>query len=63
MHSDNSITAAPYSGTRRAAVNTAKSIKKFDYYGEFLIWAIDMPLSFIMDTVLLPYDLYQQSQK
>ncbi len=62
-HTDDSITPTPYSGTRRATDKTLRSLKKYDYYGEFFIRAIDIPLSFISDTVILPYDLYQQIDK
>ncbi|MFV1983256.1 MAG: YceK/YidQ family lipoprotein [Thiohalomonadales bacterium] len=62
-HTDDSITPLPYSGTRRATDKTLRSLIKYDYYGEFFIRAMDIPLSFISDTVILPYDLYQQTNK
>jgi uncharacterized protein YceK len=59
-HTDNSITPAPYLGTKRAVTHTTRSLDKYDYYGEFFIRAIDIPMSFIADTILIPYDMYQR---
>jgi len=61
-HMDDSITPSPYSGTNRAVNKTVRSLKDYDYYGEFYIRSFDVPLSLIADTVVLPYDLYQSNK-
>lgn len=60
---DNSITPPPYSGTSRATKKVLRSLKDFDYYGGFFIRVIDVPMCLIIDTVILPYDLYKNSDK
>ena len=35
----------------------------YEYYGEFFVRLIDVPMCLIADTVLLPYDWYQNSDK
>ena len=50
---------APYVGTGQAIKNTANSVFDYDYYGEVMVKAWDVPLCFVADTLLLPYDIYQ----
>ncbi|MFV2061783.1 MAG: YceK/YidQ family lipoprotein [Gammaproteobacteria bacterium] len=59
VHSDKTITPPPYAGTKRATHYAIQSLDEYDYYGEFFIRAIDIPLSIIADTLLLPYDIIQ----
>lgn len=59
VHSDDTITPAPYIGTKRAIKQTARHWQKYDYYGQVFVYALDVPLCLIADTVLLPYDWYK----
>lgn len=49
---------APYLGTGKAFKNTADSIFDYDYFGEVFVRVWDIPLCFVADTLLLPYDIY-----
>lgn len=58
VHMDDTITPAPYSGTNRAFHKAMKSLKEYEYYGEFFVRVIDVPMCLLTDTVILPLDLY-----
>ena len=59
VHVDPEITPAPYTGTRQALRNTQRTWYDYDYYGQVAWVALDIPLSAVADTLLLPYDAYQ----
>ena len=59
VHNDDSIIPGPYIGTKRAVIETGRHWKHYDYYGQVLVYAMDVPLCLIADTVVLPYDLYR----
>lgn len=53
----------PYAGTKSALKEVKKSWFDYDFYGQVYIYAIDVPFSFIADTVLYPIDVYRIEQK
>ena len=59
IHSDNSIIPSPYLGTKYAAIKTLRYWKNYDFYGQVVLVALDVPLCLVADTLLLPYDIYQ----
>lgn len=59
VHSDPDIMPGPYAGTKQALRNTKQYWHDYDYYGQVTLSALDVPLSMIADTLLLPYDAYQ----
>jgi uncharacterized protein YceK len=59
VHNDSSIIPAPYLGTKRAIRETGRHMEHYDYYGQVLLYLMDVPLCLIADTVVLPYDLYR----
>lgn len=59
VHSDETIIPRPYIGTKHAVKQTERHWKKYDYYGQVILYAMDVPLCIIADTILLPYDLYR----
>ncbi|MCU7937055.1 MAG: YceK/YidQ family lipoprotein [Candidatus Thiodiazotropha sp. (ex Dulcina madagascariensis)] len=48
----------PFVGTKTAVRQFGNSFTDFDYYGEQFLWAVDIPMCMVADTLLLPYDLY-----
>jgi len=58
MHSDDHITPGPYVGTKQAVVNTQRHWQHYDYYGQVFVYAMDVPLCLMADTILLPYAIY-----
>ncbi|MBL1277345.1 MAG: hypothetical protein COB30_014780 [Ectothiorhodospiraceae bacterium] len=62
MHSQQE-TPVPYAGTKQAFKKAKKTWFDYDYYGQFNFYAIDVPFSFITDTVLYPIDAYRLEQK
>jgi len=56
-------TPAPYAGTKSAIKKAKKSWYEYDFYGQFSIYAMDAPFSFIADTLLYPLDAYRLEQK
>ena len=56
-------TSVPYAGTKQAFKKAKKTWFDYDYYGQFTLYAIDVPFSFITDTLLYPIDAYQLEQK
>lgn len=63
VHSDAEITPAPYEGTKQALRNTKQVWYDYDYYGQVALVALDIPLSAVADTLLLPYDVYHSGDK
>ena len=59
VHSDPNLTPGPYVGTRQAVSKTRQYWYDYDYYGQVAMAALDIPLSLVADTLLLPYDVYQ----
>lgn len=59
VHSDPNVTPGPYVGTKQAVRKTRQYWYDFDYYGQVAMAALDIPLSLVADTLLLPYDAYQ----
>jgi len=49
----------PYIGTSVAIDKAKKVWKNYDYYGQFELYAADIPASLIADTIIIPYDLYK----
>ncbi|TPW09179.1 MAG: hypothetical protein FD130_2628 [Halothiobacillaceae bacterium] len=49
---------SPYGGTRLALYKTQKAWSDYDFYGQVCLYAFDVPLSLVGDTVTLPYDLW-----
>ena len=62
VHSENGITPKPYLGTNYALHKTKKYWDHYDFYGQVVLVAMDIPLCLIADTLLLPYDAYQSSK-
>ena len=62
MHSDDSITPGPYVGTKLAVTNTKRHWEHYDYYGQVFVYAMDVPLCLIADTIVLPYAIYNSSR-
>ena len=60
VHSDPDVTPGPYVGTKQAVRKTRQYWYDFDYYGQVAMAALDIPLSLVADTLLLPYDAYQR---
>ncbi len=52
----------PYAGTKSAIKNMKKSWYQYDIYGQVYLHVIDMPFSFIADTLLYPLDVYRAGQ-
>jgi uncharacterized protein YceK len=63
VHTDASIVPGPYIGTKRAVKETARHWDHYDYYGQVLLYATDVPLCLIADTVVLPYDIYRARRR
>ena len=61
VHSDPAVTPGPYVGTKQALQKTKRYWYDYDYYGQVALVALDVPLSLVADTLLLPYDAYQSS--
>lgn len=59
VHTDDDIIPGPYIGTKRAIKQTTRHWDHYDYYGQVFVYAMDVPLCLIADTVLLPYDIYR----
>jgi len=59
VHSDPDVTPGPYVGTKQAVRKTTQYWYAYDYYGQVALAALDIPLSLVADTLLLPYDAYQ----
>jgi len=55
-------TPAPYAGTKAAMSKMKKSWQHYDVYGQVYLYIIDMPFSFIADTLLYPLDAYRAEQ-
>ena len=53
----------PYLGTKTATRNFVRSFSQFTYYGEQILWAADVPLCLVADTVLFPYDLIVRNRR
>ena len=58
LHADDSITPGPYVGTKHAIKNTQRHWQDYDYYGQVFVYATDVPLCLIADTIVLPYAIY-----
>lgn len=58
MYSDDSITPGPYVGTKKAIIDTKRHWQHYDYYGQVFVYAVDVPLCLIADTLILPYAVY-----
>ena len=59
VHTDDSIIPGPYIGTKRAVKETGRHWTHYTYYVQVLVYAMDVPLCLVADTVVLPYDLYR----
>jgi uncharacterized protein YceK len=62
VHSDPDITPGPYAGTKQALRHTKQYWHDYDFYGQVVFVAMDVPLSVVGDTLLLPYDAYESSK-
>ena len=62
VHSQKDRSPGPYSGTAQAIEQTKKSWHSPTLYGEVFWTAFDVPLSFVADTIILPYDLIQSEE-
>lgn len=63
VHTDASIIPGPYIGTKRAVRQTVRHWDHYDYYGQVFLYAMDIPLCLVADTVVLPYDLYRSRSR
>ncbi|KPJ91924.1 MAG: hypothetical protein AMJ53_10420 [Gammaproteobacteria bacterium SG8_11] len=61
MHSDENIKPGPYVGTKQAIKDTQRHWENYDYYGQVFVYAVDVPLCLIADTIVLPYAIYNTS--
>jgi uncharacterized protein YceK len=59
VHSDKEVTPSPYAGTHIAVTKTKRLWYKYDYYGQIMLSAPDVPFSFVADTLLYPIDAYR----
>ena len=59
VHSAPDVKPGPYVGAKQAVRKTRQYWYDFDYYGHVVLAALDIPLSLVADTLLLPYDAYQ----
>ncbi|WP_455203760.1 hypothetical protein [Kaarinaea lacus] len=63
VHNDKSISVpGPYVGTKRAIKKTEYYWNNYSFYGQPLYVAMDVPLCFVADTLVLPIDLYRANQ-
>lgn len=51
----------PYGGTARALDQAGKVWHDYQYFGQFTLYAMDVPLCLVADTLVLPYDLYSSA--
>ena len=58
LHSDDNITPGPYVGSKHAVKETQRHWRHYDYYGQVFLYAADVPLCLIADTIVLPYAIY-----
>jgi len=56
------VVPVPYAGTKAAMKKLKKSWQHYDVYGQVYLYIIDMPFSFIADTLLYPIDAYRVEQ-
>ncbi|MFC1774061.1 hypothetical protein ACFL3A_12010 [Pseudomonadota bacterium] len=61
VHSDKEVTPSPYAGTNIAVTKTKRLWYAYDYYGQVMLSAPDVPFSFMADTLLYPIDVYRQN--
>ena len=59
VHSDKEVTPSPYAGTNIAVMKTKRLWYEYDYYGQIMLTAPDVPFSFVADTLLYPIDVYR----
>lgn len=59
VHSKSGVVPKPYAGTNIALKNTKRQWYKYDLYGLIVLTALDVPFSFMADTVLYPIDIYR----
>lgn len=59
VHSDPDVVPSPYLGTKQALRNTEQYWHDYDFYGQVVLVALDIPLCVVTDTLLLPYDAYR----
>ena len=59
VHSDKEVTPSPYAGTNIAVTKTKRLWYEYDYYGQVMLSAPDVPFSFLADTLLYPIDVYR----
>ena len=59
VHSKKDATPPPYSGTKVALTTTKKLWYKYDFYGAVTLSVLDIPFSFMADTLLYPIDMYR----
>jgi uncharacterized protein YceK len=58
-HSDKEVTPSPYAGTHIAVTKTKRLWYEYDYYGQIMLSAPDVPFSFMADTLLYPIDAHR----
>ena len=58
LHSDDNIAPGPYVGSKHAVKQTQRHWHHYDYYGQVFLYALDVPLCLIADTIVLPYAIY-----
>ena len=59
LHSNNDTPLQAYAGTQLAWQRTQKYWHHYDFYGQVVFFAMDVPLCAIADTVLLPVDIFR----
>jgi uncharacterized protein YceK len=59
VHLDNNITPSPYIGTKHAIKKTERYWRNYNYFGQAIFVAFDIPFCIAADTLILPYDIYR----
>lgn len=59
VHTDKEVTPSPYAGTNIAVTKTKRLWYEYDYYGQIMLSAPDVPFSFMADTLLYPIDAHR----
>ncbi len=61
VHSSKEAAPPPYAGTNIAFSKTKQHWNNYDYYGEVMFTVLDVPFSFLADTLLYPMDVYKKN--
>ena len=63
VHLDDHDILHPYLGTKTAVNVFIRSFSDYYLYGQQVVMAMDVPLCFVADTLLLPYDLMVKTKR